>query len=351
MEYEQSKQSVQKRKQIAQKRRKRRRQRAIRFFVGFIVIVFAVAVILSLTVLFPITTVSASGSSLYSSQQIISASGINVGENVFMSGGINADSKITKQLPYIKTVAVKRSFSGEIKITVTDTSAQICYLSDAQYFLCDADNKILETVSEVPQNILEIRLSESIKGETGEYMDFASSDDRYLADKIFNAFKDNNIEVQLLDISDDLNIKALVDNRLVLLFGTRNELDGKMAHFVGMYKKMSKDVSGIVTLSAWSSNKQESYFKESDISEYFNLKDSVESSSDEVVSDTSSNTTSDVTSNQNLTSSDESSSSKTSTSSKNTSSSSSTSSKSVTSKSTSKTTSSAKNNTTSKQTY
>lgn len=280
MEYEQNQERETRRKQSAQKRRKRRRQKAIRFFIGFILILLAVAVILSLTVFFPITSIGVSGSSLYSNAQIIEASGITVGENAFMSGGINSDAKITKKLPYIKTATVKRNFSGEIEIKVTDTVAEICYFSDGQYLVCDGDNKILELVTEVPQNLLEIRLSNKINGEIGDYIDFSSSEDRFLAEKIFNTFKSYDINVQIIDISDDLNIKLLVDNRLVLLFGTKSEFEGKTAHFVSMYKKMSKEVSGIITLSAWSSNKQEAYFKESNIIGYFDLKTNIEDAND-----------------------------------------------------------------------
>ncbi len=281
MEYEQNRERETRRKQSAQKRRKKRRQKAIRIFVSFILILLSVAIILSLTVFFPITTISVNGSTIYSNEQIIEASGITIGENAFMSGGINSDKKITKKLPYVKTATVKRNFSGEIEISVTDTTAEICYFSDGQYFLCDGDNKILEFISEVPEDLLEIRLSNKISGDTGDYIDFSSSEDRFLADKIFNAFKSYGIDVQIIDITDDLNIKLLVDNRLVLLFGTKSEFEGKTAHFVSMYKKMSKDVTGIITLSAWSTNKQEAYFKESNISGYFGSQENTEDLKDD----------------------------------------------------------------------
>lgn len=310
MEFKQNEEINAKKIQTAQKRRKKRRQKAIRAFIGFVVILLAVAIILSLTVLFPITSVAADGSGIYTSTQIIDASGITVGENVFISGGINADTKITKKLPYIKTASVKRNFSGNIEITVTDTIAEICYFSKEQYYLCDADNKILEKLTSAPENVLQIRLSDKINGETGEYIDFSSSEDRFLADKIFNAFKSYDIDVQLIDISDDLNIKVLVDNRLVLLFGTKSEFDGKISHFMGMYTKMSKDVSGIVTLSAWSTNKQEAYFKESNIDGYFYFKnvendifETTESNSASISSSITSKVTSIVTSSNNNSSS------------------------------------------------
>lgn len=296
MEYQQNTQTSDRRKQIAAKRRKKRKQRIIRFFVGFIILSITVALLLGLTVLFPITSVSASGSNVYTNTQIIEASGITVGENVFMSGGLGADNKITKKLPYIKTASIKRSFSGNIDITVTDTVAEICYYSQREYYLCDADNKILEKISIAPKDVLEIRLSDKINGETGEYIDFSSSEDRFLADKIFSAFKAYDIDVQIIDISDDLNIRVLADNRLVLLFGTKSEFEGKLAHFIGMHKKMSKDVSGIVTLTAWSSNKQEAYFKESKIDEYFTAKDTSDEIINDVESDVSTSSTSEASS-------------------------------------------------------
>ena len=57
-------------------RKKRKRRRRIFIFTFFLIVMLAVAAVCSLTFLFPIKSISASGSKLYTQQQIVSASGL-----------------------------------------------------------------------------------------------------------------------------------------------------------------------------------------------------------------------------------------------------------------------------------
>ena len=65
----------------------------------FIVLLVAVGAVLSLTVLFPIKQITAKGSEKYTSEQIVALSGINIGDNLFMSK-VKTET-IREKLPYI----------------------------------------------------------------------------------------------------------------------------------------------------------------------------------------------------------------------------------------------------------
>ena len=103
--------------------------------IGFsllIVVLAAVGVILSLTVLFPINNITAKGSEKYTAEQIISSSGIKTGDNLFVSS-VNTE-KLREKLPFIESVKLKRTLPDSITITVKDAEPYACYCSDGMYY-------------------------------------------------------------------------------------------------------------------------------------------------------------------------------------------------------------------------
>ena len=65
------------------RRKKRKKRRLITGFVIFMITAISVAAVLSVTVLFPIKIVKATGSKLYTEKQIVKSSGISEDNNLF----------------------------------------------------------------------------------------------------------------------------------------------------------------------------------------------------------------------------------------------------------------------------
>ena len=107
------------RKRKARQRKIRRRRIKVLLFV----LAVGVGVILSLTVFFKIESISASGSSKYSAEQIIAATGIKKGDNLFISS-VN-EEKLKTKLPYIEKVTVKRKLPGTYTLKVTDAAEYV----------------------------------------------------------------------------------------------------------------------------------------------------------------------------------------------------------------------------------
>ena len=70
----------------------------------------------------PVKTITASGKSVYSSDEIVSACGIVPGENIFTVSEKKVNAILTSALPYIGSVKVKRDFPDKLSLTVTATS-------------------------------------------------------------------------------------------------------------------------------------------------------------------------------------------------------------------------------------
>lgn len=102
-------------------KRNKKRKRVIRIIVLFLILAIISACIALLLTLsnFDIKEIVISGNEKYTSEEIIGASNVNYGSNVFLQ--LFKDNKNNiKQLPYIENVNVSIGFPNKIKISVTE---------------------------------------------------------------------------------------------------------------------------------------------------------------------------------------------------------------------------------------
>ena len=75
--------------------------------------------------------------------------------------------------------------------------------------------------------------------------------------------------VGYIDMTNNNNIKILIDNKFIVDFGTANNLEGKVAHLNGMIEKIilknGKNTTGRIDLSAWTNKNQRGYYEPANI--------------------------------------------------------------------------------------
>lgn len=75
------------------------------------------------TVFFRVETVTVTGNRRYTQEEIVAASGIQTGDNLYALNKVRIDRKIRTQLPYVGELAIHRSLPSTIHITVTEWEA------------------------------------------------------------------------------------------------------------------------------------------------------------------------------------------------------------------------------------
>lgn len=139
------------------------------------VIVFAaVGIVLSLTVFFKTEEIIVSGSGIYSEAEIVAASSIDIGENLFLIQDDKAVDNLTTRLPYIYNAEVKRKLPKTIELIITDGSAAYTIQGeDETYILLDDNFKVLELNSqEKPASTISIQDAAVIEAVPGEKISF-----------------------------------------------------------------------------------------------------------------------------------------------------------------------------------
>ena len=215
--------------------RLKRVQRNRRILAGVIIAAAAMLVfaILSLTVLFKISSVDvAKAGKIYSKQDIVSASGLNVGENMILTKFDVAENRIETMLPYVLEAKISKSLSGRISISVTDNAAAIIFEVENGYALADANGKVLEVLKEEPKDstFLVLKTKKNLKAAPGQTIGFADEAEEQLYATVCGGLKKAQIfdKVTAIDISEKTNIKIVYQNRLRIKIGSVSDIDAKL---------------------------------------------------------------------------------------------------------------------------
>lgn len=219
------------RRQRALRARKRRRRQRLLLAAVVTVLLLIVGVILSLTVFFHIESIAVAGDEIYDPEQIIEASGITVGENLFLLSKKDAAAAIEQALPYVETAEIKRSLSCTVTIQITAAKAVGALDNGEYYTLLSSAGKALENgVVSLPDGVFVVKAGEVKRADPGEYVTFAQENAFEDLVHTFDAFAAANFsDVTELDVRDRTNIKARYKDRINLELGEVSSLPDKMS--------------------------------------------------------------------------------------------------------------------------
>lgn len=218
------------RKQNKKRRLKNKVRKALLGIIFFVVLI-AVGAVLSLTVFFKTESITVSGSGIYSQEQIVNASSINIGENLILIDSKDASSRITTQLPYIYNVKIKKQLPATVKITVTDATAEFAIDNGNDTFILADDNyKVLETAAaEQSADSIVIKDAAVKTAEPGKRIEFEDETASDCINKIVEAINATGMTGVTAISSRDVNNNYIIfDNRITFELGACEDLEIKI---------------------------------------------------------------------------------------------------------------------------
>lgn len=138
---------MQRKRETSSERYKRRiKQRRI-----FVLSVFAAVVLLCIclfTPIFGITQISVTGNTLLAAEDVIAASGIEKGENVFRISRKKAE-KALASVAYIESAKIKRKFPAKIVIEIDEAKQDIIIDTPQEFVVTTVAGRVLEKTDDV----------------------------------------------------------------------------------------------------------------------------------------------------------------------------------------------------------
>ena len=133
----------------ARRRKKNERKYAFTCCV-VLLLLLSVGAALSLTVFFPIETISVSGSTRYAEGDLMEASGLKTGDNILCFRASAAGDRLVERFPYIERARVTRVFPDTVSIQVTESEVNTAIETDGGYLLLSGRGRILEGPNPYP---------------------------------------------------------------------------------------------------------------------------------------------------------------------------------------------------------
>lgn len=154
--------------------RRRNRGRFGPLFKLLCVVAVAVALTVGATVFFRVETVTVTGNQRYTQEEVIAASGIRTGDNLYALNKVRIGRNIRSSLPYIEKLSINRSLPNKILIDVTEWEAVARIAAPDQAQITAAQQAAAGDSSQLP--VLEVAQEPWLISKNGKLLEPAPAD-------------------------------------------------------------------------------------------------------------------------------------------------------------------------------
>lgn len=207
-------------------RRSNKRKRRDRGRFGFLykalsLVIILVAVAAGCVVFFRVEEIAVSGAGKYTAQEIIDASGVEKGDNLFLVGGSRTAQKIYSALPYVDEVNIRHALPDALVITVTERTPAVVVQGGESWWIVDVKGKVLEEVAS-PQaaGVAEVSGLTALLPAVGTTLAVEEAE-RFRLDSLMELLaalfqRDMLKEVSAIDLTSAAELSLVYDGRLTV---------------------------------------------------------------------------------------------------------------------------------------
>ncbi len=193
--------------------------------------------------------------SKYTDEEMVSATGVLKGDNLLSLSSKKVKKNLMNAYPYIKEVRVTKKFPAKLKVSLEFYEAAMALELGEDVFLISSDGSVLGAASDEQLEsgtYCFITTPFIVKCIEGNSLEFKSEDSFKVLVDIYSAFENNNIAGRLtkLNVADKYNVKAEIDGRFNITFGTYEQSDEKARLLSEVLKgDLWTDASGEIDVS------------------------------------------------------------------------------------------------------
>ena len=213
-----------------------------------------VALIFIMSVFFKVSRIEVKGNSMYTADEVIRASGIEKGDNLFFINGIAAGSRVAVKLPYVDSVQINRGLPNLVIIEIKESEAVGCVHVGDELWSVSSSGKFLSSISSDDSghiaSISGISVSEAA---TGEHIEAAAGEENklaYLTDILYQIQARGLVgKVTAIDVSDANNPTFEYDGRFLVKLGALDNTEYKFGKMLSAVSQLSADDEGTLDVS------------------------------------------------------------------------------------------------------
>lgn len=234
---------------------KAKRERG-KIYIPVAFLIICAAMLFAMTVFFRVSTIEVTGNERYTDEEVITASGIEAGDNLFFINRFTAVSRLFSRLPYVEIVTVTRYLPGKIVIDVSEC-VSIAYVSvESQPWVIDRNGKILaQATKEECASLIRIDGLSPTDPTIGEKMVVSGDDELkldYMAD-ILDQIQKRGLQesVSYVDMTELSNPTMMYLDRFYVQFGANDgNTEYKFGKLVSSVEQLTDGDTGTIDLSS-----------------------------------------------------------------------------------------------------
>ena len=261
---------------------KRRRGKRNAHHILVMLFLLSAGVILSLTFFFKLEAVNVTGSVRYDPLEIVTATGIKVGDNLLRIPTRDIEKALLEAYPWIETVKLRRTLPPAIEVEITQSKPCGAIANGEEHILITREGKVLDRgLLLLTNDIILIKGVDAGNRNPGEYLgrwtiEYSSSQDETPAEKaarekrnasnkiraeeetdalvmlgyLFDAMDATGFtSVTNVDLTDRLNMKIVYENRLTLELGSEADLEDKLLFVDLVLKWLHPNAHGTIDVT------------------------------------------------------------------------------------------------------
>lgn len=227
------------------------RQRVYYFLLLTVLLLIFVLGIVAL--FFRVNEVKVTGNTEYTDKEIIKASGIEKGENIYFVKEADVRKEILTDFPYVRSVSVERNVPNKINIRLKCDSPDYYVDICGEYYVISANLKVLERFFSKEELLAahpEIKLFKTgdIRSAiVGNEMEFLNSNHAEVAKDFLGELSSAEIfeGVSSISFEDRFNIRVVYDSRLAANVGNGDDAELKLRFLNEIVKDLGNSKGSI----------------------------------------------------------------------------------------------------------
>lgn len=200
--------------------RRRRRGRLSFLWKPLCVVVATAAMLVAVTFFFRVNHIEVTGMSRYSRQEVLDASGVELGRNLYFINKFEVKKALFTALPYVEEIRINRRLPDTLCIEVRECAAEAAVADGGGFWLLSANGKLLERTDtpDAPCVLFEgVTLTEPVVAEQADF----GEESAYRAGVAFTLLREADRRgmrerMVSLDLSDDTALRLNYLNRFTV---------------------------------------------------------------------------------------------------------------------------------------
>ncbi len=230
-------------------------------FILLLLFIIAVTMVFT-TPVFKISTVSVSGNTKVSKEEVLAAASLPPGKNIYMVSMKDAKARV-EALPYVLTAEVKRKFPARVSITVTERTEAVAVQCTGGYAVLDREGRVLRISTDTEDlcTASGVNVSGAVPGQT-----VSMEDERFLENlkTLLTVAEQAGLggDIKQIRIPSAVDVMLVTRGNMEIQLAGMDELPYKLQLCYnilnGGYEGVNIDSDGVLT---WTSEGKFSYRK------------------------------------------------------------------------------------------